>query len=97
MDSSRSEPGFSTPGVQDQTILITGGAGFIGSHLADTLAPDNHVTVLDNLTADTRSNVPDGVSFLEADIRDDAALESVTRDTDIIFHQAGLVSVPSSV
>ncbi|APX98390.1 NAD-dependent epimerase/dehydratase family protein [Natronorubrum daqingense] len=80
-----------------RTILITGGAGFIGSHLADALVADNDVRVLDNLTSGERANVPDDATLIEGDLRDDATLERATDGVDLIFHKAALVSVQGSV
>lgn len=80
-----------------RTILITGGAGFIGSHLADALVADNDVRVLDNLTSGERANVPDDATLIEGDLRDDATLARATDDVDLIFHKAALVSVQGSV
>ncbi|NGM70326.1 SDR family oxidoreductase [Natronolimnobius sp. AArcel1] len=78
-------------------ILITGGAGFIGSHLARTLVAENEVVILDALTTGSRSNVPDGATFIEGDIRDDAALERAIDGVDVIFHEAALVSVERAI
>lgn len=88
---------MSIKGPNDQTILITGGAGFIGSHLASTLASDNNVRVLDALTTGQRANVPAEVTFIEGDIRDDDALSHAMTDVDLVFHEAALVSVQQSV
>ncbi|HLT47735.1 MAG TPA: NAD-dependent epimerase/dehydratase family protein, partial [Rubricoccaceae bacterium] len=53
------------------TVLVTGGAGFIGSHVADALLAAGHaVHVLDNLSGGRRENVPDGAVFHELDVRD---------------------------
>jgi UDP-glucose 4-epimerase len=52
-------------------ILVTGGAGFIGSHVADELAKRGHrVLVLDDLSGGFRDNVPDGVEFVQGSIND---------------------------
>ncbi len=83
--------------VTDETILITGGAGFIGSHLAKALVSDNDVRVLDNLTNGRRANVPDEATFFEVDLLDEDALARAAEDVDLIFHEAALVSVRSSV
>ncbi|MDJ1433100.1 NAD-dependent epimerase/dehydratase family protein [Halostagnicola sp. A-GB9-2] len=83
--------------VTDKTILITGGAGFIGSHLASTLVSDNDVRVLDNLSTGHRSNVPDGATFFEGTLLDEDTLAIASDGVDLIFHEAALVSVQRSV
>ncbi|QFU84944.1 NAD-dependent epimerase/dehydratase family protein [Natronorubrum aibiense] len=83
--------------ICDKTVLVTGGAGFIGSHLADALAPHNEVRVLDNFSSGDRSNVPDNVTVVEGDVRDPIALQEAARGVDIIFHHAAVVSVSQSV
>ncbi|MCU4718158.1 NAD-dependent epimerase/dehydratase family protein [Halapricum hydrolyticum] len=80
-----------------RTILITGGAGFIGSHIADALTTDNDVTVLDDLSSGSRENVPDGATFIEGDVRDDDTLKNAAADADVIFHEAAIVSVQQSI
>lgn len=80
-----------------ETVLITGGAGFIGSHVADALVADNDVTVLDDLSTGTRENVPAGATFVEGDVRDRETLASAAEDADVIFHEAAVVSVERSV
>ena len=79
--------------------LVTGGAGFIGSHLVDALvAADCDVTVLDNLSTGHLSNlkhIENRITFYEGDIRDQEILIKASKDCDIIFHQAAVVSVPS--
>ncbi len=71
-------------------ILVTGGAGFIGSHIADALINEGHqVTIIDNLSTGRRENLPVEARFIELDIRD-SKLESVFKDTqfDAVYHQA---------
>ncbi|OIB58918.1 NAD-dependent epimerase/dehydratase family protein [Natrialba sp. SSL1] len=80
----------------DQSILITGGAGFIGGHLAETLTADNTLHILDNLTTGKRTNIPQAATFHEGDIRDDGALTQPDTATDLLFHEAALVSVARS-
>jgi nucleoside-diphosphate-sugar epimerase len=81
--------------------LITGGAGFIGSHLVDALvAADCNVTVLDNLSTGHLSNLKHSenrIKFYKGDIRDRDILIKASKDCDIIFHQAAVVSVPQTV
>ncbi len=81
--------------------LITGGAGFIGSHLCEALLAEGHrVTVLDNLRSGRRENlagVMGEIEFIEGDILDTERLASACRDVDVVFHQAAIVSVPYSV
>ncbi len=78
--------------------LVTGGAGFIGSHLARRLIElGAHVTVIDDLSGGFRENVPAAARFIEAPILDDDALRDAARGCRFIFHQAAMVSVPESV
>ncbi len=80
-------------------ILITGGAGFIGSHLAAALVQGGHqVRVLDNLSSGRRANL-DGlpVELVVGDIRDWETVRQAVTGCDLIFHQAALVSVPRSL
>jgi UDP-glucose 4-epimerase len=82
-----------------RTVLVTGGAGFIGSHVADLLVADGHaVTVLDNLTSGKRSQVPREADFYELDITSPEAA-ALVRDTgfDVICHLAAQIDVRKSV
>jgi len=78
-------------------ILITGGAGFIGSHLAAALAPENDVRVLDDFRTGSVDDVPDAASVMRADVREEDAVAAATEDVDLIFHEAAMVSVPESI
>ncbi len=81
-------------------ILVTGGAGFIGSHLVDSLIEQGcAVTVVDNLSTGNRDYVHRDAAFYELDIRDKAALESVFSRTsfDVVFHEAAQTLVPYSM
>jgi UDP-glucose 4-epimerase len=77
--------------------LVTGGAGFIGSHLTRTLLAQGHrVTVLDNLSVGRREVVPDEARFVHGDIRDQAAVANALADVDCIFHLAAQVTIRGS-
>jgi nucleoside-diphosphate-sugar epimerase len=82
-------------------VLVTGGAGFIGSHLVDGLLEAGHiVTVLDNLATGLLSNLhhcKDRIRFVEGDIRSLEAVREAVREQDWVFHQAALGSVPRSI
>ena len=81
-------------------ILVTGGAGFIGSHIVEYLVQrGDDVTILDNLHSGKMQNLPkinNDTNFVNGDIRDYELLERLTKDSDGVFHQAALVSVPQS-
>ncbi|MCD6194026.1 MAG: SDR family oxidoreductase [Candidatus Aminicenantes bacterium] len=81
--------------------LVTGGAGFIGSHLVEGLLERGHsVRVVDNFLTGKRENLARVVSkieLVEGDIRDFSLCQEITREIDWVFHQAALPSVPRSV
>lgn len=81
-------------------VLITGGAGFIGSHLAERLLAHGHrVRVLDNLSTGKRTNLPvhDALEFMEGDVRDREPVEKAVRECDAIVHLAAVASVQASI
>ena len=81
--------------------LVTGGAGFIGSHLTDALVSNGcQVAVIDDLSTGRLSNlehVKDKIEFYKGDILDQVILEKAVKNCDVIFHQAAIVSVPWSI
>lgn len=91
--------------MHQKNILITGGAGFIGSHLVENLLLDERVgklRVLDNLSTGFRRNLEPWLGnfkleFIEGDIRDYQSCEMACRDMDLVCHQAALGSVPRSL
>ena len=81
-------------------ILVTGGAGFIGSHLVDALLEAGHdVTVFDNLSTGCRDQVPEQARFVQGDIRDEAALKVLFGEGhfDVVFHEAAQTQVSYSL
>ena len=79
-------------------VLVTGGAGFIGHHLARALlARGDAVTVLDDLSLGTRARVPAAARFVEGDIRDPAAVGAALEGCDAVLHEAAIVSIRASV
>lgn len=78
-------------------VLITGGAGFIGSHLTDALVADHAVTVLDDFSSGSRENLHPSATVVEGDIRDERRLNELVRDAEVVFHQAASVSVARSI
>src|SRR5690606_8249751 len=81
-------------------ILISGGAGFIGSHLVERLVADGHrVRVLDNLSSGRRANLPHHrqLEFIEGDVREAADAACAAHGVDAIYHLAAVASVQASV
>jgi UDP-glucose 4-epimerase len=79
-------------------VLVTGGAGFIGHHLAHALVQRNvAVTVLDDLSMGRRENLPSSARFVEGDIRDPAAVRAALDGVDAVLHEAAIVSIRASV
>ena len=80
--------------------LVTGGAGFIGSHIVDALLKKKyHVRVLDNFFSGRRENlahVGDQIEIIEGNIQDPVCVKKALKDIDIVFHQAALKLVPES-
>lgn len=83
------------------TVLVTGGAGFIGSNLADELIQQGaKVKIIDSLITGFRENLEElkgDFEFIEGDLNDDAKLKQALEDVEIVFHQAAVPSVPRSV
>jgi len=83
--------------LEGATVLVTGGAGFVGSHLADALAPVADVRVLDDCSTGRPENVPADATLRRADVTDDDALAAATTGADYVFHLAAMSSVPDSL
>jgi UDP-glucose 4-epimerase len=83
------------------TYLVTGGAGFIGSHLATRLVADGHtVRVLDNLSTGSMSNLQHlqgRIAFFHGDLCQREVVDEAVQGVEVVFHQAALASVPRSV
>lgn len=81
--------------------LVTGGAGFIGSHIVEgLLKKGGEVTVLDNFETGNRKNLVDflpDIEMIEGDIRDEGTVKSAMKGIDVVFHQAAVPSVPRSI
>ncbi len=88
--------------MKNQRVLVTGGAGFIGSNLAWELALKNEVVILDDLSTGRMGNIKellkmDNVSFIHGSITDLDLLQRSFKEIDYVYHQAALASVPGSV
>jgi nucleoside-diphosphate-sugar epimerase len=82
-------------------VLVTGGAGFIGSNLANELIRQGaKVRIIDNFVSGNRHNLEEiagDFDFIEGDLNDDSAIKPAISDVDVVFHEAALPSVPRSV
>lgn len=91
--------------LKDKTILITGGAGFIGSHIAETLLKNGakHIKILDNLSTGSLNNINyltsqySNIEFIKGDICDYNTCYQTIKGVDMVCHQAALGSVPRSL
>ena len=90
---------MSQGGTRGRKVVVTGGAGFIGSHLLDLLLTEGHeVTVIDDLAVGRQANIAhhaddERFRFLRADVADFDAILPVFRDVDWVFHLAGLADI----
>jgi UDP-glucose 4-epimerase len=86
--------------MRNKNILITGGLGFIGSHIANELLNDNQIVIVDNLSTGNINNLNnpnhENLKIIKEDIRN-VDLDEVTSDIDYIFHLAAMASVPLSI
>ena len=80
------------------TFLVTGGAGFIGSHISEALVQrGDRVRVADNFSTGYKQNLRQGVEFLEGDCADPDFAKRIVTGVDYVIHQAAIPSVPRSV
>ena len=88
-------------GEKSMKALVTGGAGFIGSHIVDRLLLDGHeVVVLDDFSTGHRSNLPENnnaLTIVEGDISDAKTVQQCMENIDWVFHKAAVASVPKTV
>ncbi len=88
--------------MKNKRIIVTGGAGFIGSNITETLASENEVIVIDDLSTGYKKNIDhlideNKIRFVEGSICDIDLLQKEFSGIDVVFHQAAIPSVPRSV
>jgi len=87
--------------IKGKKVLVTGGAGFIGSHIVDSLSPENQVVVLDNLFTGSPANLAgskDRIKFINGDVRDKQLVKDVIADgIKLVFHLAAHANVIRSI
>ena len=86
--------------MENKEIVVTGGCGFIGSHIVDALIENNKVTIIDNLSSGKMENLNNpnhkNLTLIKEDLLD-ADLDEILKGKDYVFHLAAKVSVPGSV
>lgn len=88
--------------MKNKKVVVTGGAGFIGSNIVQELAKENKVIVIDNLSTGNIGNIKEEINqrkvdFIEGSITNLKLLEKTFEDIDYVFHQAAVVSIPYSI
>lgn len=88
--------------MKNKSLVVTGGAGFIGSNLIRELAKDNSVIVIDDLSVGSLKNIEDlvktkKINFIKGSVRDNKLLQKTFRNVDYVFHQAAIASVLKSI
>ena len=84
--------------MKKKNVLVTGGAGFIGSHLCRKLLEKKYkVTVIDNLSMGKKKNLPKGIKLVKKNILDYKSCELACKNIDIVIHLAAKVSIRNSV
>ena len=88
--------------MKGKRVLITGGAGFVGSHLAHRFSEDNDVVVVDDLSAGKIENIEGlidskRIQFVRGSITDRKLMNRLCKGTDYVFHHAAIASVPKSI
>jgi UDP-glucose 4-epimerase len=89
-----------TETTDGKLALVTGGAGFIGSHITERLLADGYrVRILDNFSTGKRENIPQSsrVEVISGDVADFETVSNVMQDVAIVFHEAAIASVPETV
>ncbi len=88
--------------IKNKKILITGGAGFVGSHLAEALVENNEIILLDNFLSGFKENIANllknkNVALIEGDIRDKETVKKAVAGADIVFHEAAQINPAKAV
>ncbi len=87
--------------MKGKKILVTGGAGFIGSHICEALYEKNEIVIIDDLSSGTRENIAPfrggAVTLVQESITDMNAIASAFEGVDYVFHEAAIASVPQSI
>jgi UDP-glucose 4-epimerase len=79
------------------TVVITGGAGFVGSHLAEALVGETEVRILDDLSTGSADRVPEEAVLVRGDVRDEGTVAAAVEGADVVFHEAANASVQRSI